>query len=100
LKRKTRSGCVHPSFRKKSCSRSAERALLADETGLNEKFCPKCGSTNVFYASGLPQLWSLWDCRNCGYRGALILEDSGLATKLRKEWAKKREKAKAKRDVL
>jgi DNA-directed RNA polymerase subunit M len=54
------------------------------------KFCPKCGSTNVFYASGLPQLWSLWDCRNCGYRGALILEDGDLAEKLRKEWRKKK----------
>jgi predicted nucleic-acid-binding Zn-ribbon protein len=53
------------------------------------RFCPKCGSTNVFYASGLPQLWSLWDCRNCGYRGALILEDSKLAVKLRREWIKK-----------
>ena len=65
---------------------------MADDNYLKgAKFCPKCGSTNVFYALGLPQLWSIWDCRNCGYRGALILEDSKLATKLMKEWKKKDE---------
>lgn len=53
------------------------------------KFCPRCGSSNVFWASSLPQLWSVWDCRNCGYRGALILEDSRLAEKLRKDYARK-----------
>jgi len=53
------------------------------------KFCPKCGSANVFWASGLPQLWSVWECRNCGYRGALILEDSKLAEKLSKEYERK-----------
>jgi len=47
------------------------------------KFCPKCGSTNVFWASGLPQLWSIWECRNCRYRGPVILENSKLAEKLR-----------------
>ena len=52
------------------------------------KFCPKCGSTDVFWAQGLPQLWSLWECKNCGYRGALILEDGNLAVKLREEWEK------------
>jgi hypothetical protein len=54
------------------------------------KFCPKYGSSDVFWASGLPQLWSVWECRNCGYRGALILEDSKLAAKLRSEWQKKK----------
>ncbi len=55
------------------------------------KFCPKCGSIDVFYVSGLPQLWSVWDCRLCGYRGALILEDGKMAAKLRQEWEKKTE---------
>jgi len=59
------------------------------------KFCPKCGSTDVYYASGLPQLWSLWDCRDCGYRGALILENGKLAEKLRKEWNKKKKASRA-----
>ncbi len=53
------------------------------------KFCPKCGSTDIFFASGLPQLRSIWDCRKCGYRGALILEDGKLAAKLEEEYAKR-----------
>ena len=24
------------------------------------KYCPKCGSTDVFWAQGMPQFWSLW----------------------------------------
>ena len=54
------------------------------------KFCPKCGSTDVFWASGLPQLWSTWECRRCGYRGPLILEDSEMAAKLREDYSKKK----------
>jgi len=50
------------------------------------KFCPKCGSTNLFWASGLPQLWSVWECRECGYRGAFIVEDSKLARKIRENF--------------
>jgi predicted RNA-binding Zn-ribbon protein involved in translation (DUF1610 family) len=53
------------------------------------KFCPKCGSTDVFWESGLPQLWSLWQCRNCCYHGAFILEDGKLATKLQEKWKKR-----------
>ena len=55
----------------------------------NVKFCPKCGSTNIFWASGLPQLWSIWECRNCGYRGAFIIEDGLLAEKLQEKYSKK-----------
>jgi hypothetical protein len=43
----------------------------------------------VFWAQGLPQFWSLWQCKNCGYRGALILEDGNLAVKLQEEWKKR-----------
>ena len=53
------------------------------------KFCPKCGSTDVFWAQGMPQFWSLWQCKNCGYHGALILESGNLAVKLREQWANK-----------
>jgi len=53
------------------------------------RFCPKCGATNVFWASGLPQLWSIWECRNCGYRGGFIIEDGELAQKLREKYARK-----------
>ena len=40
----------------------------------NEKVCPKCGSPEIFWALGLPQLWSIWECKKCNYRGVLILE--------------------------
>jgi len=55
----------------------------------NMKFCPKCGSTDIFWASGLPQLWSIWQCRECGYRGALVIEDNKLAEKVRLAFLKK-----------
>jgi transcription factor S len=54
------------------------------------KFCPKCGSTQVFWAQGLPQLWSLWQCSNCGYRGPVILEDGEMARKLLEKWKKQK----------
>ncbi|MFQ5758615.1 MAG: hypothetical protein ACE5IF_02940 [Candidatus Bathyarchaeia archaeon] len=54
------------------------------------KFCPTCGSTDVFWASGLPQLWSTWECRRCGYRGPVILENSETAAKLRQNYSKKK----------
>jgi ribosomal protein L37AE/L43A len=53
------------------------------------RMCPKCGSTNVFYARGLAQLWSIWECRHCGYYGAFIIEDGKLSKKLQEEYAKK-----------
>jgi predicted RNA-binding Zn-ribbon protein involved in translation (DUF1610 family) len=53
------------------------------------KFCPKCGAADVFWASGLPQLWSIWECKNCGYRGAFIIEDGKLAEKLREKYSRK-----------
>jgi len=54
------------------------------------KFCPRCGSTDVFWASGMPQFWSTWECRRCGYRGPVILEDSETAVKLRENYLKKK----------
>ena len=70
---------------KKSIDRTEEYNRVSKRI----KFCPTCGSTNIFWASGLPQLWSLWECRECGYKGALILEDGKMAAKIRKEWKKK-----------
>jgi predicted RNA-binding Zn-ribbon protein involved in translation (DUF1610 family) len=53
------------------------------------KMCPKCGSTDIFYARGLAQLWSIWECRHCGYYGAFIIEDGKLSKKLHEEYEKK-----------
>lgn len=61
------------------------------------KFCPKCGSTEIFWASGLPQLWSMWECRECGYRGALVIEDNRMAEKIRRDFSKKKDREKSKR---
>jgi predicted RNA-binding Zn-ribbon protein involved in translation (DUF1610 family) len=58
------------------------------------KFCPKCGSTEVFWAQGLPQLWSLWQCRNCGYHGPVILEDGKTAEKIQEKRKKQNRQAK------
>ena len=56
----------------------------------SHSYCPKCGSIEVFWAQGMPQFWSLWQCRQCGYHGAFILEDGNLALKLRDEWKKRK----------
>jgi transposase-like protein len=63
-----------------------------EKSSKRTKYCPTCGSTNIFWASGLPQLWSLWECKKCGYRGALVVEDGDLGAKLREEWKKNSKK--------
>ena len=65
--------------------------IMEEKSQTGAKFCPKCGSTNVQWASGLPQLWSIWECKDCGYRGALIVEDSELAEKIREKFTHTRE---------
>jgi len=57
------------------------------------KFCPECGSTEIFWANGLPQFWSIWECKYCGYRGALVIEDDKLAERIRRDFLKKRVKS-------
>ncbi|MFH1821150.1 MAG: hypothetical protein ABH852_01735 [Methanobacteriota archaeon] len=55
------------------------------------KHCPRCGSTKLRWASGLPQLWSIYDCGECGYRGSLVIEDGKLAKIIRSRWMRKKE---------
>lgn len=68
-----------------------ERHTVAQNAVMNMgdkmKFCPKCGSTNIEWV--LPQDWSKWECRNCGYIGPLIIEDGKMAEEIRKEYLKK-----------
>lgn len=54
------------------------------------KFCPKCGSSNIKWV--LPQDWSKWECKDCGYIGALIIEDSKIADKIRESYVKSKRK--------
>jgi rubredoxin len=56
------------------------------------RFCPRCGSPEIYWARGFPQLWSLWECRNCGYYGAFIVEDGKTSEKIQEEYAKKHPK--------
>ena len=49
-------------------------------------YCPMCGSARLKWASGLPQLWSIYDCSNCGYRGSLVVKNGELSAKLRKKF--------------
>lgn len=67
--------------------RAAKAKRKARRRGV--RMCPRCGSTDIYWARGLAQLWSIWECRNCGYYGAFIIEDGKLSKKLQDEYAKK-----------
>ena len=54
------------------------------------KFCPRCGSNNIGWI--LPQDRSKWECKDCGYVGALIIEDGEIAEEIRKEFINNKEK--------
>ena len=56
------------------------------------KFCPRCGSKNVDWI--LPQTWSKWECKDCGWTGAFIVEDGEIADEIRKEYLKNQTKEK------
>jgi len=47
-------------------------------------YCPNCGSDNIFFV--LPQTWSKYECRDCGYIGALVISDGELAEEIRNKW--------------
>ncbi|WP_286242854.1 hypothetical protein [Methanobacterium ferruginis] len=51
------------------------------------KFCPNCGSLNIKWVN--PQMWSIWKCWDCGYQGAVVLEDGEMADKIREKFLEK-----------
>ena len=53
------------------------------------KFCPNCGSKNIDWV--LPQTWSKYECKNCGYIGALIIDDEKIAKEISREYLKNTE---------
>ena len=61
----------------------------------NMKFCPNCGSKNIDWV--LPQTWSKYDCKDCGYIGAFIIEDGEIADEIKREYLKNKDKIKEKR---
>ena len=54
------------------------------------KFCPRCGSTNIDWV--LPQTWSKYECKDCGFVTSFIVEDGNMADGIRKEYIKSKEK--------
>ncbi|MBU5558058.1 MAG: MGMT family protein [Candidatus Aenigmatarchaeota archaeon] len=40
------------------------------------KICPKCKQQTLLY---MPWLGQIWDCKNCGYRGPLVIEMTARA---------------------
>jgi peptide subunit release factor 1 (eRF1) len=54
------------------------------------KYCPQCGSPNIQWL--LPQDWSKWECKDCGYLGALIIENSDIAEEIRIEYKRNKKK--------
>lgn len=44
------------------------------------KVCPKCRSKNIFIWMGA-QVGIIYECKNCGYRGPLIIEEYKLDMK-------------------
>jgi len=51
------------------------------------KFCPNCGSTNIKWL--IPQNWSMWKCWDCGYIGAVVIEDGDMASEIRENYLKR-----------
>ena len=60
---------------KKSNARSEKQ----EEVVGRMKFCPKCGSTNLNFLIFFRP--SIWKCLDCGYEGALIVQDGKIAEK-------------------
>lgn len=54
------------------------------------RFCPRCGSKNIDWV--LPQDWSKWECKDCGYIGAFIIEDGEIADQIKNDYMEKGEK--------
>ncbi|MFO8077184.1 MAG: hypothetical protein R6U21_00875 [Thermoplasmatota archaeon] len=50
------------------------------------KYCPRCGSSNIEWV--LPQDWSKWECKHCGYIGPVIIENGEIAEQIKKDYKK------------
>ena len=46
------------------------------------KYCPICGSSNIDWL--LPQIWSKWHCKDCGYIGVVIVENGEIAEEIKR----------------
>jgi transposase-like protein len=48
-------------------------------------YCPMCGSPRL--RSVIPQIETKYQCPDCGYQGAFVIEDGEMAKELRRRWA-------------
>lgn len=48
------------------------------------KICPRCGSEDVVWI--IPQNWSMWECNNCSYTGAIIEVEKNVQKDIKKKW--------------
>lgn len=51
-------------------------------------YCPVCGSHRLHYYLGF-KAGQMYICKDCGYRGTLVVEDGKLADKIRERWLTK-----------
>jgi len=70
---------------KKSLKEAERREKILETV----KFCPKCGSANIYVLGFFRP--STWKCIDCGYEGAFILEDSNMAEKIRKRYQERKQ---------
>lgn len=56
---------------------------------MRRKICPRCGSENIDWR--IPQLWSMWDCKDCKYTGPVIEADDDLIEEIRADWEEHKE---------
>ena len=70
------------------------KAIDAQNVDLNigekMKFCPRCGSNNIGWP--LPHDRQKWECKDCGYIGAFIIDDGEIAKEIQKEYIKNKDK--------
>lgn len=52
-----------------------------------KNFYPRCGSKKIKWQD--PQM-ALWECRNCGYKGSVVVEDGNIEKNI--EEARKKDK--------
>ena len=48
------------------------------------KVCPRCGSDDIVWI--IPQNWSMWECNNCDYTGAIIEVDEDVQKEIQSRW--------------
>ena len=68
--------------------KSVEKTKEDEQVLAGMKFCPKCGSTHINFPTFYRP--SIWKCLDCGYEGALIVENGKLAEKIQQDYRKTR----------